>query len=218
MAESVPHAARRATARTTTTTTIRASSRSTSGRPTTRSSPCSTCSPGMAMALIGGYMAYVFRMQLAFPGMDGAALRAGVAGDVQRPVTNHGSIMIFWVAMPVLIAAFGNYLIPLMCGCGRHGLPEAQPAVVPDLPDQRDRPARLASSSRAAASAGAWTAYPPLSAKGSTTTTMGSSLWLIAVALEFVAFLLGGINFITTADELARAGHEGSTTSRSSSG
>ena len=26
-------------------------------------------------------------------------------------------IMIFWVAMPVLIAAFGNFLIPLMIGC-----------------------------------------------------------------------------------------------------
>ena len=25
--------------------------------------------------------------------------------------------MVFWVAMPVLIAGFGNYLIPLMCGC-----------------------------------------------------------------------------------------------------
>ena len=32
-------------------------------------------------------------------------------------VTNHGTIMIFWVAMPVLIAAFGNFLIPLMIGC-----------------------------------------------------------------------------------------------------
>ena len=31
-------------------------------------------------------------------------------------VTNHGTIMIFWVAMPVLIAAFGNLLIPLMIG------------------------------------------------------------------------------------------------------
>ena len=25
--------------------------------------------------------------------------------------------MIFWVAMPVLVAAFGNFLIPLMIGC-----------------------------------------------------------------------------------------------------
>ena len=30
-------------------------------------------------------------------------------------------------------------------------------------------------------------------------TPLGSSLWLVAVGLEFIAFLLGGINFITTA-------------------
>jgi cytochrome c oxidase subunit 1 len=47
---------------------------------------------------------------------------------------------------------------------------------------------------------GAWTAYPPLSADASySMTPWGSSMWLIAVALEFVAFLLGGINFVTTA-------------------
>jgi cytochrome c oxidase subunit 1 len=43
---------------------------------------------------------------------------------------------------------------------------------------------------------GAWTSYPPLSASGAyNLTPMGASLWLLAVALEFVAFLLGGINF-----------------------
>jgi cytochrome c oxidase subunit 1 len=47
---------------------------------------------------------------------------------------------------------------------------------------------------------GAWTAYPPLSAKAEySLTPLGSSIWLVAVALEFVAFLLGGINFVTTA-------------------
>jgi cytochrome c oxidase subunit 1 len=46
---------------------------------------------------------------------------------------------------------------------------------------------------------GAWTSYPPLSAKAEyNLTPWGSTLWLLAVALEFVAFLLGGINFITT--------------------
>ena len=48
--------------------------------------------------------------------------------------------------------------------------------------------------------AGAWTAYPPLSAKPEYgLTPLGSSLWVVAVGLEFIAFLLGGINFITTA-------------------
>ncbi len=47
---------------------------------------------------------------------------------------------------------------------------------------------------------GAWTIYPPLSAKSQyNLTPLGSSIFLVAVALEFVAFLLGGINFVTTA-------------------
>ena len=47
---------------------------------------------------------------------------------------------------------------------------------------------------------GAWTAYPPLSADANyNLTPWGSTLWLVAVGLEFVAFLIGGINFITTA-------------------
>ncbi len=72
---------------------------------------------GMAMALIGGFFAYAFRMQLAFPGIDVPGWGLVSAAEYNALVTNHGTIMIFWVAMPVLIAAFGNYLIPLMLGC-----------------------------------------------------------------------------------------------------
>ena len=46
---------------------------------------------------------------------------------------------------------------------------------------------------------GAWTAYPPLMAEQEyNLTPWGSTLWLWGVGLEFVAFLLGGINFIVT--------------------
>jgi cytochrome c oxidase subunit 1 len=46
---------------------------------------------------------------------------------------------------------------------------------------------------------GAWTSYPPLSSCAEySLTDWGASLWILAVALEFVSFLLGGINFITT--------------------
>ena len=71
---------------------------------------------GMAMGLIGGYLAYVFRMQLAFPGHSVPGFGIVTPGEYNTVVTMHGSIMIFWVAMPVLIAAFGNFLIPLMIG------------------------------------------------------------------------------------------------------
>src|ERR1041384_8038596 len=72
---------------------------------------------GMFLAMVGGFMAYVFRMQIAYPGMN-VPLFGHVSPDAYNAlITNHGSIMIFWVAMPVLIAGFGNFLIPLMVGC-----------------------------------------------------------------------------------------------------
>src|SRR5690349_19771984 len=64
---------------------------------------------GMAMAVIGGLMAYVFRMQLAFPDQAVPGYGVVTAYDYNALITNHGTIMIFWVAMPILIAGFGNY-------------------------------------------------------------------------------------------------------------
>jgi cytochrome c oxidase subunit 1 len=153
---------------------------------------------GMFMALIGGFFAYIFRMQLAFPGMDVPGWGQVSPADYNSFVTNHGTIMIFWVAMPVLIAAFGNYLIPLMIG--------ADDMVFPKI-NRLSYQIFLLSAViilaaffvEGGAFGGAWTAYPPLSTKAEySLTPLGSTLWIVAVALEFVAFLLGGINFITT--------------------
>ena len=69
---------------------------------------------GMFMAIVGGYMAYAFRMQLAFPGEEVPLFGTVTPHNYNSLITNHGSIMIFWVAMPVLVAALGNFLIPLM--------------------------------------------------------------------------------------------------------
>ena len=154
---------------------------------------------GMAMALIGGFFAYAFRMQLAFPGIEVPGWGLVSPADYNSLVTNHGTIMIFWVAMPVLIAAFGNFLIPLMVGCDDMVFPKINrlsyqifllSAIV----------LLAAFFVPGGAFGGAWTAYPPLSANANySLTPLGSSLWVVAVALEFIAFLLGGINFITTA-------------------
>ncbi len=153
---------------------------------------------GMAMAVVGAFLSYVFRMQLAFPGSAVPLYGVVTPGAYNALVTNHGTIMIFWVAMPILIAGFGNFLIPLMIGCDDMVFPRLNrlsyqvfflstvvilvSLVVPG-----------------GGFGGAWTAYPPLSASSQYNhTPWGAPLWLVAVALEFVAFLMGGINFVTT--------------------
>ncbi|MBI4815994.1 MAG: cbb3-type cytochrome c oxidase subunit I [Deltaproteobacteria bacterium] len=154
---------------------------------------------GMFMALVGGFTVYVFRMQLAWPGQPVPLYGLVTPGEYNALVTTHGTVMIFWVAMPVLIAAFGNYLIPLMIGCDDMAFPR-----VNRLSYQIFLVSVFVLFSsffvEGGAFGGAWTAYPPLSSKSMYNMTgLGSSLWLLAVALEFVAFLMGGINFVTTA-------------------
>ena len=153
---------------------------------------------GMFMAVVGIFMSYAFRMQLAFPGESVPGFGLVSPEKYNMLITNHGTIMIFWVAMPVLVAALGNYLIPLMIGC--------DDMVFPKL-NRLSYQVFLLSTIVLIASwivpgggfGGAWTAYPPLSANELYNhTPWGSSLWLIAVALEIVAFLIGGINFLVT--------------------
>jgi cytochrome c oxidase subunit 1 len=154
---------------------------------------------GMIMAVFAGFFAYAFRMQLAFPGSSVPFYGVVSPTEYNALVTQHGTLMVFWVAMPVLIAAFGNYLIPLMIGADDMAFPRL---------NRLSYQLFLLSAIIIVASwfvpgggfGGAWTSYPPLSANPEYNLTPGgSTLWLLAVAVEFAAFLLGGINFITTA-------------------
>ena len=134
---------------------------------------------GMLMALIGGFFAYVFRMQLAFPGSSVPFFGIVSPAAYNSLVTNHGTIMIFWVAMPVLIAAMGNYLIPLMIGCDDMVFPKI---------NRLSYQIFLISAIILIASffvpgggfGGAWTAYPPLSAEAKyNSTVFGAPMWLL---------------------------------------
>ncbi len=154
---------------------------------------------GIFMGVLGALASYVFRMQMAFPGKSVFGYGLVTPEAYNSLITNHGSIMIFWFAMPVLIAAFGNFLIPLMIGC--------DDMVFPKL-NRLSYQIFLLSVIVLIASffvpgggfGGAWTSYPPLSSNPIyNQTPYGAPLWLLAVALEFVAFLIGGINFVTTA-------------------
>jgi cytochrome c oxidase subunit 1 len=140
---------------------------------------------GIFMGLIGAFFAYVFRMQLAYPGMNVPFFGVVSESAYNMLVTNHGAIMIFWFAMPILIATFGNYLIPLMVGCDDMVFPR-----INRLSYQIFFISVLVLFSsffvKGGGFGGAWTAYPPLSSKAEySLTPMGAPLWLISVALEF---------------------------------
>lgn len=161
---------------------------------------------GLVMAAIGGFLAYVFRMNLAFPGMDIPFFGQLNPQQYNTFVTNHGMIMVLWVAMPILVSGLGNLLIPIMIG--------ADDMAFPTL-NMLSFWVFLVSSIvlvsglfvPGGAFAGGWTLYPPLSAGGYYNTKpefwtaffSGTSLMLIGTALEIIAMLMGGINFLVTA-------------------
>ena len=154
---------------------------------------------GLFMAFVGGYLAYVMRWQLAFP--DTSIPGFGFVGPetYNAIVTNHGTIMVFFVAMPILLGSFGNFLIPLMIGARDMAFPRLNMLSFWILAVSALIILTSFFIPGGAASAG-WTGYAPLSARAEYTgVNWGINLWLLAHALEFASFLMGGVNFLTTA-------------------
>jgi cytochrome c oxidase subunit 1 len=161
---------------------------------------------GLLWAIVGGLTAYLMRWQLAFPDTEVPGWGFIAPDFYNMLVTMHGTILVFFVAMPILLATFGNFLIPLMIG--------ARDMAFPRLNMLSFWVFALASLvllisffvPGGAASAG-WTGYPPLSAKAAYTGVgWGINLWILALALEFISFLMGGINFLTTTINLRAPG------------
>ncbi|HSA59150.1 MAG TPA: cbb3-type cytochrome c oxidase subunit I [bacterium] len=161
---------------------------------------------GLVMALVGGLFAYGFRSQLAWP--NEPVLGFGqVDPDLYNSlVTMHGTIMVFWVAMPILLSGFGNYVLPLMIGAKDMAFPRLNmmsywtfflsTVVLLSSFFFPGGPAKFG-----------WTGYPPLSAQpGFSGVFWGGHLWILAIALEFASMLMGGINFLTTTLSLRAPG------------
>jgi len=169
------------------------------------------------MAIVGGTLAMLIRMQLAWPTetwpLIGKVLSGGMPGGVMLPdfylslVTMHGTIMVFFVVSLGLVSGFGNYLVPLQIGARDMAFPVLNMlsywVIVPGCL------LLLASFFvEGGAAAAGWTAYPPLSAVPDAVpgSGMGQTLWLLAMALFIVSFTLSGLNIVATVINLRTKG------------
>ena len=79
---------------------------------------------GLFMMILGGLLALIVRWELAWPEtpVPGLGPILTETNGILEPstynmaFTMHATIMIFFVVMPILVGAFGNFLIPLMIG------------------------------------------------------------------------------------------------------
>jgi cytochrome c oxidase subunit 1 len=163
---------------------------------------------GLFMLLIGGTLAMMVRWQLAWPetAMPGFSwvpepyMYEGIIPPqtYNALFTMHATIMIFFVVMPIMVGAFGNFLIPLMIGTRDMAFPKLNMlsfwvgAVAGVL--------MLASFFVPGGPAAAgWTGYATLSAKAQYTgVEMGQNLWIISLLVLGASSLMGSINYITT--------------------
>jgi cytochrome c oxidase subunit 1 len=171
----------------------------------------------LLMALVGGVLAMLIRMQLGWPGtrwgLAALLFPGGFTGGQMKPefylavVTMHGTIMVFFVLTTILSGGFGNFLIPLQIGARDMAFPWMNMMsywlLVPSAV------VLLASFFVAGGAAGGgWTAYPPLSAipGAAPGSGLGQTLWLVSLAILIVAFLFGSLNYITTIFQLRARG------------
>ena len=168
--------------------------------------------------LIGGLLALGIRWQLAWPWANmpviGPMLFSGEGGQISPEFyttlfTMHATVMIFFVIIPILAGAFGNYLIPLMIGADDMAFPTLNM-----LSYWFMWPAFIligASFFTPPYGAGAgWTSYPPLSAvtEAAPGSQTAQTLWLLGITFVGVSSMMGSVNYMTTIIQMAGAGDD----------
>ena len=158
--------------------------------------------------LLGGVLAMQMRWQLGFPGkpMPGGGLlpESMAAGGVILPeyyvqlVSMHGTFMVFFAIMPLLVGVYANFLIPLKIGTHDMAFPRINmasfwAALVAGL---------LMFASLFVPEGGirsGWTNYAPLSARPDLSgVTMGELLWCVSIVVLGLSSVMGSVNYITT--------------------
>ncbi|MGH7780076.1 MAG: cytochrome c oxidase subunit I [Candidatus Binataceae bacterium] len=160
------------------------------------------------MMAVGGLMAMLMRLDLAWPDTQFGFLRifpqsiqndnAITAATYNSTLTMHATIMIFFVVMPILVGCFGNFLIPLMIGARDMAFPKLNMLSfwVGAVAGVIMLSSFFVSGGPAAAG---WTSYAPLSAVPIYTgVDWGQNLWCISIIVLGISSLMGSINYITT--------------------
>jgi cytochrome c oxidase subunit 1 len=114
--------------------------------------------------------------------------------------TMHATIMIFFVIIPALVGAFGNFLIPLMIGARDMAFPKLNMLsywlFAPSGLIMIASFWTMGGGAGGAAGAG-WTSYPPLS-EADFSANLGTTLWLLAVFIVGFSSIVGSMNYVTT--------------------
>ncbi len=178
---------------------------------------------GLIFFFIGGGLALLVRLQVGYP--NGVPFLSQFfpkewAGKMSPEFytmlfSMHASVMIFFVIIPLLTGAFGNFLIPLMIGAKDMAFPKLNmmsywfmwPAFVVIV-------ASFFVDGGGAASG--WTSYPTLASPcsagqgwnspASPHSGSGQVLWLIALLFVGISSMMGSVNYITTIINLRAPG------------
>ncbi len=166
--------------------------------------------------VVGGLLALAVRWQLAWPWSNmpivGPMLFSKEGGQISPEFytmlfTMHASVMIFFVIIPILAGAFGNFLIPLMIGADDMAFPVLNmlsywfmwPAFV----------CMIASFFvEGGAAAAGWTGYPPLASvlSAAPASFSGQTFWLIGLIFVGISSMMGSVNYMTTIIQMRAPG------------
>jgi cytochrome c oxidase subunit 1 len=165
---------------------------------------------GLIFFVLGGLLAMAVRWQLAWPWKPvpilGRLLWSDPSLGYQMPpefynklFSMHASVMIFFVIIPLLTGAFGNFLIPLMIGARDMAFPKLNmfsywfmwPAFITIT---------YSFFVEGGSAEAGWTSYPILTvARWATPGSLnGQTLWLVSILFVGISSMMGSINYITT--------------------
>ena len=148
----------------------------------------------LVFLFFGFCLMMIMRWQLAYPNEAIPLIGIALTPEMYNSFgAMHGTIMVFLGVVPILVGAFGNYVVPLQIGAPDMAFPKLNmfsywafflggvtmliSFFVPG----------------GAANSG-WTSYPPLA----DIATTGQTFWLIGMVFLITSSLLGSVNFIVT--------------------